>query len=183
MVKRYGIYDKNMKTLYESILTNTQDKVVVAKEVIRNLPPTTKDWKKIDNRTWQLNYRCPNTIQEYINILPDDVFRITALNPSKLKKENITIIRCIVDSYMKSTSVELVCDDTPDNSHGVNLIGLDKFLSGVSVTNAKKCTVEAVNRIHQEPELFGRILKHVVDSLYNLNKYQYCNETYIWDIR
>lgn len=171
----------NMKTLYESILDNTKDKVADVKDVIRDLPPTNKDWRRPDKHNWQINFRCPNIIKEYIDSLPDDILKITSLNPWKLKKEDLTTIRCVVNSYLRNTHVELIGDDTTDTTPGVNLIGLDDFLNGVSVTNAKKNIVEALSRIHNDHEMFGRMMKHVVDSLYTLNKYQYCNEKYIWE--
>ena len=174
---------QSVTPLYESILTNTSDKVVGVKDIIHNLPPTNKDWKRPDNHNWHLSFRCPNTIKEHIDVLPDDIFRITALNPFKLKKENLTTIRCVINSYHRSTHVELICDDTPENTPGVDLIGLDDFLNGISVANAKKKILEVFDRLYKEPELFGRILEHVCESLYTLNKYQYDNEKYIWDIR
>jgi dipeptidase len=172
-----------MKTLYESILTNTSDKVAGVKDVIHNLPPTNKDWKRPDKHNWQLNFRCPKTVQKHINVLQDDMFRITAINPFKLKKENLTTIRCVINSYHRSTHVELICDDTPDNTPGVNLIGLDEFLNSISVANAKKNILDVFNRIDKDPELFGRILEHVCKSLFTLNKYQYADEKYIWEIQ
>lgn len=172
-----------MKTLYESILTNTSDKVAGVKDVIHNLPPTNKDWKRPDKHNWQLNFRCPKTIQDNIDILPPQLLNITSINPFKLKIENLTTIRCVINSYHRSTHVELICDDTPDDTPGVNLIGLDEFLNGVSVANAKKNIVDTFIRIDKDPELFGRILECVCEALYTLNKYQYCDEQFIWDIR
>lgn len=172
-----------MKTLYESILTNTSDKVAGVKDVIHNLPPTNKDWKRPDKYIWQLSFRCPKTIQDNIDILPQQLLNVTAINSFKMKIEDLTTIRCVVDSYLRNTYVELVCDDTPDDTPGVNLVGLDDFLNDVTVVNAKKNILETFNRIDKDPELFGRILEHVCESLYTLNKYQYCREKFIWDIR
>jgi hypothetical protein len=172
-----------MKTLYESILTNTSDKVAGVKDVIHNLPPTNKDWKRPDKHNWQLNFRCPKTVQDNIDILPKQLLNVMAINPFHLKIENLTTIRCVVNSYLKNTHVELICDDTPDDTPGVNLVGLDDFLNGVSTANAKKNILEAFNRIDKDPELFGRILEHVRECMDTLNKYQYVREKFIWDIR
>lgn len=58
-----------MKTLYESILTNTKSKTKAAKDNIKDITdevknlPDMSDFKLWDKKQWRLEWKCPNLIQ------------------------------------------------------------------------------------------------------------------------
>jgi hypothetical protein len=58
-----------MKTLYESILTNTKSKTKTAKDSIKDVTdevknlPDMSDFKLWDKKQWRLEWKCPNLIQ------------------------------------------------------------------------------------------------------------------------
>ena len=58
-----------MKTLYESILTNTKSKTKTAKDSIKDVTnevknlPGMSDFKLWQKRQWRLEWKCPNLIQ------------------------------------------------------------------------------------------------------------------------
>lgn len=58
-----------MKTLYESILTNTKSKTKAVKNNIKDVTdevkklPGMSDFKLLDKKQWRLEWKCPNLIQ------------------------------------------------------------------------------------------------------------------------
>lgn len=173
-----------MKTLYESILSNTSDKVKDVKQII---PPTIKDWRQADAHNWVIDYNCKPIIDEYIDMIPNEVFDgTTNCNPFKIKKSDITTIRCIINTSRgnQRCSVELCADNTGDGDVGVDMVGLSAYLNGFSVSNAKKSVVEYFNRLFKDWDLMGRTFTQVKREAEALLKWGHCLDgKAIWNIR
>ena len=182
-----NLWDCNMKTLYESILDNTKDKVDATKETISCVPPTNKDWRKVDNYSWVIDYKCKPLIDKYIDIIPNALFDgTTSCNPFKIKRDDITTIRCVVKtkSGNQRCYVELCTDKTGDGDMGVVGLGLCEYLNGCSVANAKKLVVEYFNRVFEDSDLLGRTFEIVKKEVETLVKWGHSvGGKAVWNIR
>jgi hypothetical protein len=176
-----------MKTLYESILDTTRNKVSDARSIASAVPPTSKDWKSEDR--WEciyIDYRCPDLIKKYIDIIPNELFEKAKLNsnPHGVNKNDITTIRCIIGKHRPAHCRVELCTDNTQFACGVQVTGLYGYLNGVSVANAKKLVVEYFNRIVEDTDLLGRTFEHIKKEVNTLLKWGHCiNEKSIWEIR
>ena len=146
-----------MKTLKESLLDKTMDKVGGVKDSINPIAPKNKDWKSDGRHTKYIDYYCPELIQKYINLIDDDYFYGSTnvskqANPFRLKKESLTRIRCIINTSSRPchTSVEL-CNDTFDHvGMGVNILGASQYCNDDNVASAKKKIIQFFEQVQTD---------------------------------
>lgn len=175
-----------MKTLYESILDNTKNKIDNVKDIIKITPPTSKDWKKDGKYEWYIDYNCKMLIDKYIDILPDALFDgKTSANYYNLKKEDITTIRCVINTHRHNERCRIeLCKSDSLVGGGVVAIGLEVYLNGFSTANAKKSVVEYFNRVFNDWDLLGRTFEVVKDGTETLLKWGHSvGGKAIWNIR
>lgn len=143
-----------MISLKESLLSKTSQKMDDIKVKINEVPPQMSDWKPSGRHMRYIEYRCPNLIQEHIDLLTDGYFvgndeYTQKCNPLQLKKSELTKIRCYIlnDCKPPYCAVELCRDGLCSIGFGVQLIGLNEYCNGDTVNSAKKKVVEFFNKI------------------------------------
>jgi hypothetical protein len=146
-----------MKTLYESLLDKTKDKVETAIQTVKELPPNMKDFKSYDKHTIYVDYECPTLIQKYINLLGELNFTAGVdgdrQNPLRLKKSELTTLRVYVLKNSKPAYVAVeLSRPGAEIGMGVQIMGAHQYCNGETVPSAKKKIIEFLQGLQENPQ-------------------------------
>ena len=156
-----------MKTLKESILSNV-DKTLSVDNAYTKIYPTPKvrDFVKHPWGGVQVDWICPNLVQEYIDILDPRV-----MDSSSSHKESIIGFRIVLrDKY--ETNAYLI-DNTDSYSTAVDLTGIGS--DGASIPTQKKETIEFFNYIQKNPSTLKQLFEYVNKRQAELDKNGMCD--------
>lgn len=156
-----------MRTLKESILSDV-DKTLSVDNAYTKIYPTPKvrDFVKHPWGGVQVDWICPNLIQEYIDILDPRV-----MDFSSSHKESIIGFRIVLrDKY--ETNAYLI-DNSGSFSATIELTGIGA--DGASIPTQKKETIEFFNYIQKNPAELKRLFEYVNKRQDELNRNGMCD--------
>lgn len=156
-----------MRTLKESILSDV-DKTLSVDNAYTEIYPTPKvrDFKKCQWGGSQIDWICPNLIQEYIDILDTSV-----MSTGTPYKENIVGFRIVLrDKY---ELIAYLIDNNGSFGAAVDLTGIGA--DGASIPTQKKETIEFFNYIQKNPSALKILFEYVNKRQDELNKNGLCD--------
>lgn len=156
-----------MRTLKESLLSDV-DKTLSVDNAYTKIYPTPKvrDFVKHQWGGVQVDWICPNLIQEYIDILDPKV-----MDAGSSRKENIIGFRIVLrDKYETNT---YLIDNSGSFSATIELTGIGA--DGASIPTQKKETIEFFNYIQKNPAELKRLFEYVNKRQDELNRNGVCD--------
>ena len=156
-----------MKTLKESILSDI-DKTLSVDNAYTKIYPTPKvrDFVKHQWGGVQVDWICPNLVQEYIDILDPGV-----MDAGSSHKENIIGFRIALrDKY--ETNAYLI-DNNGSFAAAIELTGIGA--DGASIPTQKKEVIEFFNYIQNNPSELKRLFEYVNKRQDELNRNGVCD--------
>ena len=156
-----------MRTLKESLLSDV-DKTLSVDNAYTKIYPTPKvrDFVKHQWGGVQVDWICPNLIQEYIDILDPKV-----MDAGSSHKENIIGFRIVLrDKYETNT---YLIDNSGSFSATIELTGIGA--DGASIPTQKKETIEFFNYIQKNPAELKRLFEYVNKRQDELNRNGVCD--------
>lgn len=156
-----------MRTLKESLLSDV-DKTLSVDNAYTKIYPTPKvrDFVKHPWGGVQVDWICPNLIQEYIDILSPKVMGSSFSNKNDLVGFRIAIRdKYVLDAYL--------IDNTDSYSTAVDLTGIGS--NGASIPTQKKETIEFFNYIQKNPVELKRLFEYVNKRQDELDKNGMCD--------
>ena len=144
-----------MITLKESILSDV-DKTLSVDNAYTKIYPTPKvrDFVKHQWGGVQVDWVCPNLIQEYINLLSS---RVMASGVGIGRKNDIVGFRIVLKD--KYESIAYLIDNNGSFSAAVDLTGIGA--DGSSIPTQKRETIEFFNYIQKNPAELKRLFEYV----------------------
>ena len=151
-----------MKSLYESILDKTNKKVGAAKKNTNIFPPTLNDWKR-KRKVYYIDYQCEMLINDYIYLVPDELFNNHRVNTQHLTKSDITTIRVVLDTRKTDEMCRVyLCNEDTLLDEGVFCEKLGAvFMSGINLEKIQRDVVEYFNRVFNDWELLKRTFEYL----------------------
>jgi hypothetical protein len=156
-----------MRTLKESLLSDV-DKTLSVDNAYTKIYPTPKvrDFVKHPWGGVQIDWICPNLIQEYIDILSSKVMSSSFSNKNDLIGFRIAIRdKHVLDAYL--------IDNTDSYSTAVDLTGIGS--DGASIPTQKKEVIEFFNYIQKNPSALKQLFEYVNKRQAELDKNGMCD--------
>ena len=156
-----------MRTLKESILAGMEDTLSVDNAYTKAYPvPKVRDFKKCQWGGTQIDWICPDLIQEYI-----DVLEPTVMSTGTSYKASIVGFRIVLrDKY---ELIAYLIDNNGSFAAAVDLTGVGA--DGASIPTQKRETIEFFNYIQKNPSKLKDLFKYVNKRQDELNKNGMCD--------
>lgn len=155
---------KTLKDILEGVLDPKGALDVSNAHTIMCQPPKVRDFQKNPWGGTQVDWKCPELIQEYIDILDASVMDTMA-------KDRVAGFRVSIHSKYELTAY--LIDDVGTYSIAVELTGIGA--DGASIPTQKKETIEFFNYIQKNPAELKRLFEYVNKRQDELNKNGMCD--------
>ena len=156
-----------MKTLKESILSDMEDTLSVDNAYTKVYPtPKVRDFKKCQWGGTQVDWICPNLIQEYIDVLDP-----TVMSTGTSYKASIVGFRIVLrDKY---ELIAYLISNNGSFADAVDLTGIGA--DGASIPTQKRETIEFFNYIQKNPSELKKLFEYVNKRQEELNTKGECD--------
>lgn len=164
-----------MKSLKESLLADIEDTLSISNPYILEYPiPSIKDFYRLSNGQYKLEWQCPKIINKYINILITYFQNKKEFSWINSLFKTATGIRCIINRD-KTIDTELI---DANNSYVYLLFGVGDWVSN-SLSESKKECIKFLEYIINNPDCIKTIFEYDIKNRNEVDKYNICdNKTY-----